>query len=211
MASEGKISAEMAAAYTVSIEGIERSKAEMSKVKDAITSLRKAEYMPGVNVITSASLGVSDILVTKIDALEGRVIGATSKAMATAMANGRRIQAEALRAAETKTGLSGKPAGRKSAGREVTGGLINAIKTNVETLRLRNLTQITGWHGWAVKDSDGEGRKRYYKVQEKGNKGPGKPNKKTGKARSPIKAANSLGVAIPAVREELKRELGKVR
>lgn len=205
---------EMAAAYTVTITGVTRTKAEMKKLSNAIASLRKAEYSPGASVTREVNLGGSDdLLITKIDALEGRVQSATQDAMASSMALGRKTQTAALNAAVTTTGLS-RPGG--SAGRNETGAMINAIGTNVETAKTASETQITGWHGWGTEARGGRPDGKIT-TQEKGNKGAKSTSLKSAAGRSktrtraPIVAANSLGQTIPVVRENLKKELGKLR
>src|SRR5690606_4563202 len=124
------------------------------------------------------------------------------------------------RAAVTAKGLSGEPAGRKSAGREVTGEMIRAIATNVETYKDGGSTQGTGWHGWPT-----EGR-NHFEYQERGTRGrggptkdesaaagtlyrkPNRPSRKAAGVRSAgshpgVPAANSLGTSIVVVREHL--------
>lgn len=203
MAGEERLGQRMAAAYTVSIDGVERTRSELAKLDGAIKQLRQAQYTPVTSATVAASLGGKDLFVTKIDALEGRVQTAAEKAMAAGMAKARRLQTVQLNAAVTPTGLSGRPKGRKSAGRNVTSHMINSIGTNVETLKAGGHTQITGWHGWGTEVRSAD-ESPYITVQEKGNReGDGD--------RAPIEAANSLGHAIPVVREFLKTELGKLR
>ena len=221
-----RLDEEMVATYAVSITGIKRTKAEMKKLDDAIRSLRKAEYSPGVTV-SNARFGTSaadrvlrgrdDIFAAQIDQIEGRVQGAVQDAMSTGVAQGKRVQAATLRAAETKTGRSGRPKGRKGPGREVTGHLINDLATNVETQKVTAVTNIVGWHGWRRHRPD------YYEYQERGTKGrrsaqlSGSLKRKVKKRRDNaarglgVPAANSLGAAIIVVREHLKRELGKLK
>lgn len=207
---EGQIgNSTMAASYSVTIDGIKRTRAEIAKLDGAIAALRKANYTPGMSVTAASQLGGRDLLVTKIDALEGRVQTAVLHAMSSGMALGRRVQTAALNAAVTETGAS-RPGG--SAGRNETGAMIAGIGTNVETFKTAMTTVITGWHGW------GTGQRAFYWfIQEKGNKGPHRTNLNTPAAqrkdrtRKPILAANSLGHAIPVVRENLKKNLGALR
>jgi hypothetical protein len=225
-----RLDEEMVATYAVGITGIQRSKSEMAKLDNAIRSLRQANYSPS-SPVSLARFGTSkgdrlagkrpggkeDIFVGSIDQLEGRIQTAVSTAMASGMAQGKRVQAATLRAATTKTGRSGKPAGRKGPGREVTGEMIGAIATNVETQKVAAVTSIVGWHGWA------RHRPTYYEYQEGGTKGRksgqlGSALKRKVKTRDPesapglgVPAANSLGAAIIVVREHLKRELGKLK
>lgn len=185
----------MAAVYTVNVTGIRRTRAQIAKLDQAITSLRTTQYSPLSSVTVASSIGVSDLLVTKIDALEGRIQEVVVKAMDASVKLGKEYQTYALVMAVTPKGLSGKPAGRNSAGRDDTGEMIDAISTNVELFKGPDSAQITGWHGWGL--DEGGRRKRYYSIQEKGN--------------SRIEAANSLGKSIPTVRENLKKELDKLR
>lgn len=222
---------EMVASYAVAITGVERTKAELAKLTSAIELLRKTEYMPGMSVSearfgTSSSSkivgGRSDIFAARVDQLEGRVQTRVSKAMASAVAKGKAVQAIALRAATTPTGESGRPKGRKGAGREVTGTLIKAIATNVETQKTKAVTTIVGWHGWPKSD-----RPDYFGYQEQGTDGRKrgdaalerermagstkrtvKPRRKASKGGIGIEGANSLGTSLPTVREYLKKELG---
>lgn len=209
------LTSEMIASYEVVINGFPETKKALAGLDAAIARLRAANYGGGgYSTVTSASAaGRGDILVHRIDELEGRVKSGTQRAMAKAMALGRRTQAEALRAAVTPTGASGKPAGRGGAGRDVTGGMINAVKTNVETATSGGGNLVTGWHGWP----DGDGS--YYHFQERGTKGRGgyRPKSRNiGQGYRPqtkarvgggIKPANSLGTSIIVVREFLKAEL----
>jgi len=220
---------EMVASYNVNITGIDRTRAELARLDATIARLRKANYSPTVPTVTiGANLGGRDIFVSKMDDLEGRVQASTQRAMASAMALGKRVQAQALRDATTKTGLSGQPKGRKGPGREVTGSMIAGIATNVETYKDGSATQITGWHGWPT-----EGR-NYFEYQERGTKGRGgaskaesaasgslyrSPNKRSRKAAGQrtalnhpgVPAANSLGKSIVVVREHLKKELAGLK
>jgi len=217
---------EMVATYGVTITGVERTRAEMAKLDGAIRSLRKAEYSPGATV-SQARFGTSrsdrllggreDIFVAKVDMLEGRVQTGVQEAMATGVAQGKKVQAAALRAAETRTGRSGKPKGRKGPGREVTGKLIGDIATNVETQKVTAVTTVVGWHGWRRYRPD------YYEYQERGTRGRASgqlsgslkrrvKRRRAGAARGAgVPAANSLGAAIIVVREQLKRELGRLK
>lgn len=218
-----KLKEEMVATYGVEITGVERTKREMARVTAAITSLRQAEYMPGATVLDSRFGsaknfgGKDDIFVAKVDILEGRIQGAVSDAMASAMAEGRRQQTAALRAAETAHGRKRKG---KGPGRDKTGEMIHAIATNVETQKSAGKTSILGWHGWRK-----GGRKAYYGFQEQGTAGRAsgqqkKSLKRAVKARRAdtnpavgrgIPAANSLGYAIIPVREYLRRKLQALR
>lgn len=220
---------EMVASYSVAITGIERTRAELKRLDGAIALLRKTNYSPAVPTVTVAgNLGGRDIFSSKVDDLEGRVQAGAQRAMASSMALGRRTQTEALRAAVTETGISGKPKGRKGPGREVTGSMIQGIATNVETYKDSTSTTVTGWHGWPT-----EGRK-HFEFQERGTKGRGgaskayalkvgsvyrAPNKKSRKAAGQrtqlnnrgVPAANSLGQSIVVVREHLKKELAGLK
>jgi len=215
---------ELVATYAVGITGIERTKAEMLRLDQAIALLRKTEYSPGVSVSEarfgtnrSAKMlnGKDDIFVASIVQLEGRIQTRVSDAMAHAMAVGKRVQAATLRAAETETGLKG--GSRNGPGRDKTGEMIKELATNVETQKVAAVTTIVGWHGW------GRDRADYFLYQEKGTKGrksgqqPGSLNRKV-KARRKgaaagrgVPAANSLGAAIIITREELKRGLAGLK
>lgn len=224
----GALNEEMVASYEVDIVGIQRTKNELKKLDNAIATLRKATYSESVPTVTVAgSFGGSDIFSTKMDALEGRVQTGVQEAMSSSMALGRKTQAAALRAATTPTGLSGRPAGRRGPGREVTGAMIRDIATNIETMKTTGDTKVLGWHGWSTST------RGYYEFQEQGTGGRGslgkskaakagvvyrKPNaakgRTTGRAGARgggIQAANSLGTSIVPVREHLKAELGKIR
>lgn len=188
---EGSIGRQMAASYVVEITGVERTHRELERLDGAIKSLRSGQYSPVTSVTVASSLGGKDLLVSRLDALEGRVQTATQKAMIEAMDKGKDIQADALRAATTAYGLSGRgknPGGRNGPGRDDTGNMIKAIKRSVEVLKTASITVITGFHGWST-----EGR-GYITAQEKGG-------------ANGIPAANSLGHAIVPVREFLKKEL----
>lgn len=229
---------EMVATYEVEIVGIKRTRAELARLDGIISQLRAVPYAnPSIRVgspgggtaMVGAQIGSGDIFVTSLDRLEGRVQGATRDAMAKAMALGRRTQAEALRAAETKTGRSGKPKGRRGPGREVTGEMIRKIATNVETYQYGTGTRVNGWHGWSTID-----RSSHISFQEKGTKGRGgasrdeankaggiyrtknRKGKRTAGARGQqghpgVPAANSLGASIVVVREFLIKELAGLR
>ncbi len=225
-----KLEEEMVASYAISIEGVERTKSELAKLTDAISLLRKTEYSEGITA-SEARFGTSraskigkgrtDIFSASVDHLEGRVQTKASKVMAHAMSKGKQAQTLALRAAETETGKSGKPKGRKGPGREVHGELIGAVATNVETQKTKAVTLIVGWHGWPRND-----RERYFEYQEQGTKGrkPSaadierarvarsvkrslKPRRKSAVSGRGVPAANSLGAALPVAREELKKGL----
>jgi hypothetical protein len=231
---------EMVVSYGVTIVGIQRTKADLAKVSMAINSLRKTEYVKGATVM-GARFGTdrsdviagrnrsntgrdiyngNDPLSGEIDVLEGNIQSAAEKAMAKAMALGKRTQAQTLRAATTPTGESGKShtkGGRKGPGREDTGAMINALATNVETQKAgASLTKILGWHGWPKE------RPEYLTYQEQGTKGrksaqvKASVNRKVqkrakGTRGTGIQAVNSLGAAIVSVRENLKTELGKMK
>ena len=112
---------EMVATYGVTITGVERTKSELARLSEAIQTLRRTQYQENATV-TQARFGTSrsdrllggrkDIFAASVDQLEGRVQSGVQKALASGMAYGRKAQIAALRAAETKTGKSGKPAGR---------------------------------------------------------------------------------------------------
>lgn len=217
---------EMVATYAVSITGIQRTKAELAKVSLAISSLRQARYSPGTNItVSQARFGASrgdrmvgknsrgtgeDIFASPIIELEGRIQTVVSSAMAHSMSEGKKMQAAVLRAAVTDTGKAG--GARNGPGRDKTGKMIGAIRTNVETQKAGDATKIVGWHGWA-KDRDD-----YFKYQEQGSKGRAsgqspigvqrKVKKRTAKAKGlGVPAANSLGVSIVVARENLKNKL----
>jgi len=192
---EKTLKREMAAVYTVSIQGFKRTEDQLARLKDAIKRLRATDYTTLTSTTIAAQLGSSDIFVTKMDDLEGRVQGATVRAMDYAMKRGKEYQTYALVNAVTPTGLSGygkNPAGRRGPGRDDTGTMIDAIRTNVEVARLADGDQITGWHGWSIEE-----RENYFRRQEQGTRH--------------ITPANSLGVAIVPTTEDLKRELGKMK
>lgn len=211
---------ELVASYEVTIGGIDRARDEMKRVDQEVQLLRKTVYSENAGV-SQLSAGDPDVLVTRVNALEGRVQSATQKAMASSMALGRRTQIAALNAAETPTGRN-RPGG--SAGRNKTGAMIRAVSTNVETRKMGKFSQITGWHGWRK-----DGRAGYFDFQERGTKGRGgddqanaglrrnknKPVKRAaGQKRSKgagVPAANSLGLSIITVREFLKKELKGLR
>lgn len=218
----GQLEEEMVASYSVEITGFERTKAELARLTNTIETLRKTDYSSTTSVTQSAlggnasdKLGRKDIFATKLGQMEGRVQTGVQKAMASGMALGRKSQTAALRAAETKTGRK-RPG--NGPGRDKTGRMIHAIKTNVETGKLPNVTFVTGWHGWARDE-----RKGYFAFQEQGTKG--RPSaqhadslKRRVKARRNraalglgVPAANSLGLSVILVREHLKRELKGLR
>ena len=222
---------EIVASYSVTILGVKRTKAQLAELDRAVTSLRAARYSPGTTV-TAARFGTSrsdkllngqkDIFASVMDTLEGNVQGGVEQAMAKAMAQGKRAQAATLRAATTKTGNSGashSDKGRNGPGRDDTGDMIKRIGTNVETERYPNLTNVTGWHGWGRNPGD-PGK---IEAQENGTKGrksgqqPAGINRRVKKRRidAPpglgVPAANSIGAAIPIVREQLKRDLGALK
>jgi hypothetical protein len=142
---------------------------------------------------TARTLGGQDIFVVELDNLEGRVQTAVRDAMTAAMAQGRRLQADELDRAVTPGGTARFAAGRgHSAGRNDSGTMIGAIKTNVEIKRTADTTEFVGWHGWPIDE-----RRYYFEIQEKGFHG--------------INPADSLGKTIPVVREQLKAELGKLK
>jgi hypothetical protein len=230
---------EMVASYEVTVVGIDRTRAQVDKLGKAIADLRSTKYGgsgPGTLGVSDGPTnkidrGAPDVFVTKINALEGNIQSVTMKALAAGMALGKRSQAAVLRAATTKTGLSGqsKVGGRKGPGRDDSGAMINAIATNVEQRRTASVTQYTGWHGWQR-----QGR-AYYELQENGTKGkggaskgesksegfvyraPNKPKSRVSGSKTPtrsggaVPAANSLGKTIPTVREYLRTELDKLR
>lgn len=186
---------ELAAAYTVSIDGVQRTRNDMAALDQAIKSLRTANYAPNTSTTVAASLGGKDLFVTKLDAMEGHIVGAVTQIMDEGMKHGKEYQVFALEAATTPTGRSGRgrnPGGRRGPGRDDTGEMIDSIDTNVEVLTRPGGRQITGWHGWGV-----ENRLRRVRYQEKGT--------------PTIQAANSLGHAIIPVREFLKRKLGELK
>ena len=220
---------QMVAAYTVRIDGVQRTRAELAKLDNVISRIRKASYSENVPTVTVASqLGGGDILVSKIDELEGRVQTVARDAMAESMAFGKATQRAALEAAVTPTGLAGRShhGSRKGGpGRTDSNAMVNDLKTNVETIHLGSSTQITGWHGWGAGGSGGEGqqapRRRYYIYQEKGTRTHSRIARARKKAidriargrsnNSGVPAANSLGIAIPATREHLKRSLQRIK
>lgn len=233
---------QMVVSYAVAVIGIQRSKREIAAVTDAINSVRQAVYSPGKDgqpgiTMTQARFGSKserfagnsrtttgrDIFSEKMVLLEGNIQSGVSKALAKNMAFGKKVQAATLRAAKTRTGSAGgthtKGARAGGSGRDDTGKLINALKTNVEDQRTAAVTKYVAWHGW---DKD---REDYFKYQEQGSKGrPSAQPKKTKnqlgsvkrrvrgldpKNTSGVPAANSLGAAIINVRESLKADLAK--
>lgn len=228
---------EMVASYQVEITGIERTKAEMAQLDRAIHQLRSGAYgtsKSGSQLTVSRAQNGSrsgDIFATEIDVvLNGRILPAVQRAMNSAMKQGKEIQASALEAAVTNTGLSGKPKRRKGPGRNVDGDMIAAIDTNVETQKSGSSVRVLGWHGWGI-DNRGAGGKnsKYFEYQERGTLGRGgkvrfddaHPAQKGGVRRNAIgkmpkrhdglPAANSLGKSIIIVRENLKRELARIK
>lgn len=209
---------EMVASYEVQITGIQRTKTEMKRLDDAIRSLRAGAYSSTAKVTGAGNVkGFNkDIFTEKIDALEGRVQTAAQNAMIKCMDIGKDVQAKSLRQSITDYGTERFKSGRGgSAGRDDTGAMIKALARNVEVSKGPNETLITGWHGWR------EDHPYYFEVQERGSHGGGGASgglgslgrKKTrGEGKSGgVPAANSLGAAIPLVRETLKSELGKLR
>jgi len=210
----------MSASYSVEITGIERTRAEIAKLDSVIRELRKGTYSPSTSVTVASSLGGKDLLVHKIDALEGRVQTAVQKTMLHGVDEGKRIQVETLRGATTRTGLSGQShvGGRNGAGRDDSGALIKAISRNVEVFKSRSVTVVTGFHGWGTEARGSGGDVRYAKFQEKGtlnHRSSAQKRRAKSKLRKVasggVPAANSLGTAIIPVREYLKRELGKLK
>ncbi len=220
---------EMVASYAVEITGIERTKAELGKLDHAISLLRKAEYGPTSVTVAGYSGGRSskvqtDIFKAKIDQLEGRVQTAATTAMSKAVQKGQAIQARTLDAAVTDYGKSRMARSKgKSAGRNDEGDLIKALRNNVESFKEATRSTVIGWHGWPR-----AGRDSYISYQERGTRQrksaqlPGSVTRKPAKGgeRVPgkrkakglgVPAVNSLGAAIIIVREELKRELGKLK
>lgn len=229
--SEEGFGPQMAASYALTISGIQRTKAEMKRLDGAIQALRKTNYSTtstgvATPMTVASQLKGSDIFVTKVDELEGRVQAAAERAMQRAMTEGKRRQVDALRAAVTKTGLSGRPKGRRGPGRDVTGTMIGAIASNVEVFKTASETHVTGWHGWPADD-----RESYFEYQEKGTGLGGRSSKarvatirnltrahrasqvgkKAGSWHTGVPAANSLGHAILVAREVLRRELKGLR
>ena len=204
-------STEMAAAYVIEIEPGKVRK-DMERLDNVIRSLRAGRYSQVASNTVAASLGGTDLFVTRYDEIEGRVVSIAEKAMIAGMDFGKDLQAQALQRAVTAKGLSGKPGGRNGPGRDVDGDMIDAITRGVEILQVSGgHTAITGFHGWKT-----EGR-RYFTYQEKGTAGRNavsakaqrKGHKQSGNGGVP--AANSLGVAIIPVREYLRREIQKVK
>lgn len=226
---------EMVASYSVGITGVDRTQREMAALDAKIAELRSTSYSSGVSLTVAANLesqavglkaSERDIFQTKFRDFAGRVQTGAGKAMASGMALGKRVQQATLEAATTTTGLN---RGRGNGpGRNDTGTMIKRVATNVETYKGVGDTQITGWHGWQ-RDARG-----YFEFQENGTRGRGvasltvasggnvihrNPNKprayapgeRRKKAASGVPAANSLGAAIPVVREHLKRELAGLK
>lgn len=220
---------EMVASYAVEITGIERTKAELAKLDYAIQSLRQAQYGPTGVTVAGYAGGRSgrlqtDIFKAKVDQFEGRVQTAATSAMSRAMQTGQKLQAQALDAAETAYGKARMKRGKgNSAGRNDSGDLIKALRNNVETLKEAARSTIVGWHGWPKAD-----RFNYASFQERGTRGRKSDQRRgsvtrkqaSGSARAAgqkkakglgVPAVNSLGFSIIKVREELKRELGKIK
>ena len=208
---------EMVASYSIEIDGVQRTRSELAKLDSAIALLRAGQYSETSSVTAASNFAGSDIFVSRIDVLEGRVQTAANKAMLSGMDFGKNIQAATLRAATTATGASGAShiGGRTGgAGREDSGKMIKAIRRNVEVFKTTGTTFITGWHGWR------ESREAYFVYQESGTFGRGggttsglRRARRGGRSKnnSGVPAANSLGAAIIPVREFLKRELGYLK
>lgn len=201
---------EMVASYEVRITGFKETRARVAQLDQAIKNLRATNYSSTRSVSGSSNFSGSDIFVTEIDALEGRIQGRVEQIMLGAMDFGKQAQGDALNAAETVYGSSGRAGG--STGRNRTGALIKAIARNVETGKEATVTVVTGWHGWR------EERPEYYDVQERGSLGGGGhtgkgavARKKLGTGKGGVPAANSLGKSIIPTREKLKRDLKGLR
>jgi len=211
---------EMAASYAVEITGIERAKNEAGKLARAVQSIRLTQYSQGGPSVTTISHGGGDatIFTTKIDKLEGRVQVKAVKAVDAGVKAGRDAQEKQLNAAVTAYGIkrmAGKAGsannGGGSAGRNKTGNMIRALKTNVEVVKTKHLTRVTGWHGWQEEQDD------YFVYQEKGTRGQDAGTSTadrralTGKGGNRgIEAANSLGAGILIAREEIKGGLDAI-
>lgn len=215
------LEAEMAAEYVVLITGIQRSRAQIAELDGVIATLSTGGQYNGGGTVTQPG----DVFTTEFEDLVGNIQGAVTRAMSDAMKLGRDLQVNALRNAITDKGLSGKPTGRKSAGRDYTGDMIQALDSGTGSIKNIDETQVTGWHGWK------NGRQRYFEYQENGTLGRGEganggltrkanftgahyPGKKRlrrgdGSVASGVPAANSLGTSIPAVTQYLIRELNK--
>lgn len=213
---------EMAAEYVILITGIQRSRAQIAELDGVIATLSTGGQYNARNY----AVGAGDTFTTEFEDVIGNIQGKVTLAMADAMKLGRDLQVNALRNAVTDKGLSGKPTGRKSAGRDYTGDMIQALDSGTESIKNIDETQITGWHGWK------NGRQRYFEYQENGTLGRGEganggltrranstgahyPGKKKlrrgdGSVALGVPAANSLGTSIPAVTQYLIRELNKV-
>ena len=222
---------DLVASYAITVEGVQRTKKALADLDYQIELLRKTQYQSGSSVTARANTaGQKDVFTSKFAAVEGRVQTAVRDTMSKSMAQGKRLQATALRASVTPTGLSGAShvGGRKGPGREDSGHMINSLATNVETLRGADFTSYVGWHGWPANRED------YIGYQEGGTKGRGGSSKASAKStgelyRAPnakrkrvagtsrttlgkgVPAVNSLGMTIPVVREHLKAELRKIR
>lgn len=197
----GEIKKEMAASYAVTISGVERTRSELAKLDTAIRELRRGTYSPITSATVASSLGGKDLLVTKFYVFGARIQTHVKQVVLDGMDMGKALQIEGLRAATTPSGLAGRShskSGRKGgAGRDDTGTLIKNISRNVEYLRQGpDTTTVVGFHGWGTEGRGKDGVISYAKYQEKGS--------------PTIQGANSLGLAIPPVREFLKRELGNL-
>lgn len=217
---------EMVASYSIEIDGIKRTKAEAAALDNAIHSLRAANYSANGSVTKLSGSGRSkDIFVGLVDDLVGRVQTKVQKIVLDGMDKGKELQAATLRAATTETGESGKShvGGRKGPGREDSGGMIERLARNVEVFKGADATLVTGWHGWPK-----DGRVVTDDYQEVGTRGRASGQLQEAhkrKVRAPkfraagtkrakgrgVPAANSLGAALPVVREQLKRELGGLK
>lgn len=200
MAQDENLGQRMFATYQVKISGVKRTQDQMDKLDGLIKQIRGTNYTPGVSATAAANLGTKDIFRSEFDTVVGHVQEKAIKVMNEAMKGGKDIQTQVLRAAVTKTGTKRMAAGvGNGPGRDKSGAMIAGIAANVEVSKNPDSTNITGSHGWGLPDSNERGvssRSRYLAVQEKGNKND-----------HGIVGANSLGTAIPIVREELKRNL----
>lgn len=213
---------ELAASYVVTVVGIDRTRAELSRLDGEIKALRRTTFSSSGSATVASNLSSGDIFTTRFSEFESRVDTGVSGAMNSGMALGRRIQGTVLKQAVTETGLT-RPG--KGPGRNKTGKLIRAIKSNVESHKTANASVFVGWHGWR-KDA----RLGYEEYQERGTKGRGQTSRTlasasgsvtrrknkpyryeyAGKRRAKgpgVPAANSLGASIIQVREHIKRQL----
>lgn len=202
------IGQEMFATYQVRITGVQRTQKQIDALDGLIKQIRGTSYGEGFSATAAANLSSKDVFRTKFDEVIGHVQEKAIAVMREGMQYGKDIQTEGLRDAITKTGARRSAAGvGNGPGRDKTGEMISEIAANVEVSKNPTSTNITGSHGWGLPDTSERGtpiRQKYLAVQEKGNRSGGtrrQPNRK------PIQAANSLGTAIPIVREELKRNL----